>query len=149
VSIPTGNALATAVLRAIAAGLSLMAGVLIGWGPADWQRQPSLNYVRQNPMPWWSWGVLFILAAVLILPPLRTPSWHWLRMAGWGLGFTLYGYFAFSTDYAWARLHISINPVLISAVNGWAAVWIVAAVVAARAAAHARHQALSRGREWT
>lgn len=140
-SIPTGNAAATAALRAVAAGLSLMAGVLIGWGPADWRRQPSLNYVRQNPMPWWLWGVLFILAALLILPPLRTPAWHWPRMAGWGLGFALYLYFAYSTDYAWIRLQAPINPVLIAAVNGWAAVWCVASAVAARAAAHSRDQA--------
>lgn len=141
-SIPTGNAVATAVLRVIASALSLAVGVGIGWGSPAWQQQPSLNYVRQNPMPWWLWGCLFILAAVLILPPLRTPAWHVPRLLGWALGFALFGYFALSIDYAWVRLHIPYSPVVLAAVNGWAAVWIVAAAVAAKAAAHPR------GREW-
>lgn len=143
-SIPTGSAVATAVLRGTAAALSAATGVLIGWGSQEWQRQPSLSYVRQNPMPWWLWGCLFILAAVLILPPLRTPAWHAPRLVGWALGFALYGYFAWSIDYAWVRLRIPYSPVVLAAVNGWAAVWIVAAAVAAKAAA-----AHPRGREWT
>lgn len=143
-SIPTGSAYATAALRVAASALTLFAGVLIGWGSPEWQQQPSLNYVRQNPMPWWLWGVLFIVAAVLILPPLRTPAWHVPRLLGWALGFALYAYFAYSTDYAWLRLGAPYNPAIIAAVNGWASMWIVAAAVAARAAAHR-----GSGRIWT
>jgi hypothetical protein len=147
VSIPTGSALATSVLRVISAGLTGAAGVLIGWGSPRWHQQPSLNYVRQNPMPWWLWGVLFILAAVLIMVPtaLRASRWaaghpaalHLPRVLGWTLGFALYAYFAYSADYAWLWLHVAYSPAILAAVNGWPAVWLVAAAVAARAAAHA------------
>ena len=54
------------VLRALAAITSIALGIGFMFGPQQWHTSKTLYYVNILPIPFWIWGILFLVGGILL-----------------------------------------------------------------------------------
>lgn len=67
-------------------GTAIYAGAGYGFGPERWYRSPSLELVRQFWVPVPVWGVIMVVAGILIFTRWR-PYGHFVAMLLWAFWF--------------------------------------------------------------